>query len=76
MKITLKRLQKSIGRTSSSIEITLCSIDTAWTFIGRTHSSKQGSFGLGLLSIPWSDLQISSEFYRYLEDFYHNKSKQ
>ncbi|MBA0607704.1 hypothetical protein Godav_019971, partial [Gossypium davidsonii] len=46
------------------------------TSIGRTHSSKQGSFGLGLLSILWTDLLISSEFYCYLEDFYRNKSKQ
>ncbi|MBA0759789.1 hypothetical protein Gotri_022623, partial [Gossypium trilobum] len=38
------------------------------------HSNKQGSFGLGLLSIPRSNLLISLEFYRYLKDFYRNKS--
>ncbi|MBA0862727.1 hypothetical protein Goshw_012165, partial [Gossypium schwendimanii] len=46
------------------------------TSIYRTHSSKQGSFGLRLLSIPWSLLPIQSKCYRYLEDFYQNKSSQ
>ncbi|MBA0812653.1 hypothetical protein Gohar_026598 [Gossypium harknessii] len=76
MKMTLKRLQNSTGRTGSSIDTTLGSTDTTQTSIGRMHFSKQGSFGLGLLSIPWSDLPISSEFYQYLEDFYRNKSSQ
>ncbi|MBA0671408.1 hypothetical protein Goklo_024666, partial [Gossypium klotzschianum] len=40
------------------------------------HSSKQDSFGLGLLLIPLLGLLISSEFYRYLEVLYRNKSKQ
>ncbi|MBA0878126.1 hypothetical protein Goshw_001192, partial [Gossypium schwendimanii] len=43
--ITLKRLQNSTGRTRSSTDITQ-------TSIGRTHSSKEDSFGLGLLLIP------------------------
>ncbi|MBA0655684.1 hypothetical protein Goklo_008142, partial [Gossypium klotzschianum] len=38
------------------------------------HSNKQGSFGLGLLSIPRSNLLISLEFYCHLKDFYRNKS--
>ncbi|MBA0777974.1 hypothetical protein Gotri_005915 [Gossypium trilobum] len=74
MKITLKRLHNSTGRTRSCTDATLGSIDITRTSIGRTHSSKQGSFGQGLRSIPWSDLPIFSEFYCYLEDFYHNKS--
>ncbi|MFQ6662773.1 hypothetical protein Gotur_030513 [Gossypium turneri] len=49
---TLKRLQNSTGRTGSSTAITLGSTDTTQTSICRTYSSKQGSFGLGLLSIP------------------------
>ncbi|MBA0867496.1 hypothetical protein Goshw_000483 [Gossypium schwendimanii] len=69
MKITLKRLHNSIGRTRSNTDATLGSIDITRTSIGRTHSSKQGSFGHGLLSIPWSDQPIFSEFYCYLEDF-------
>ncbi|MBA0608787.1 hypothetical protein Godav_020970 [Gossypium davidsonii] len=76
MKITMKRLKNSTGKTSSSTSTTLGSTDTTQTSIGRTYSSKQNSFGLGLLSIPWSDLSIYSEFYRYLEDLYCNKSKQ
>ncbi|MBA0646448.1 hypothetical protein Goklo_014413, partial [Gossypium klotzschianum] len=40
---TLKKLQNSTGRTGSST-------DTTRTC--RTHSSKQDSFDLGLLSIP------------------------
>ncbi|MBA0794271.1 hypothetical protein Gohar_018621 [Gossypium harknessii] len=76
MKITMKRLRNSTGKTSSSTDITLGSTDTTQTSIGRTYSSKQDSFGLGLLSIPWSDLPIYSEFYRYLEDLCCNKSKQ
>ncbi|KAG4129118.1 hypothetical protein ERO13_D09G058025v2 [Gossypium hirsutum] len=50
---TLKRLQNSTDRNGSSTETTQISID-------KTHSSKQGSFGLGLLSIPWSDPPIQS----------------
>ncbi|MBA0568496.1 hypothetical protein Golob_005989 [Gossypium lobatum] len=69
MKITLKRLHNSTGRTWSYTDATLGSIDITRTFIGRTHSSKQGSFGHGLLSIPWLDQPIFSEFYCYLEDF-------
>ncbi|MBA0643832.1 hypothetical protein Goklo_028088 [Gossypium klotzschianum] len=74
MKITMKRLKNSTGKTSSSTSTTLGSTDTTQTSIGRTYSSKQNSFGLGLLSIPWSDLSIYSEFYRYLEDLYCNNS--
>ncbi|MBA0735324.1 hypothetical protein Gogos_019182, partial [Gossypium gossypioides] len=70
MKITMKRLQNSTDKTSNSTNTTLGSPDTTRTSIGRTYSSKQDSFGLGLLSIPWSDLPMSSEFYRYLEDLY------
>ncbi|MBA0607208.1 hypothetical protein Godav_019548, partial [Gossypium davidsonii] len=44
------------------------------TSISRAHSNKQGSFGLGLLSIPRSNLLISLEFYCHLKDFYRNKS--
>ncbi|MBA0732824.1 hypothetical protein Gogos_016887 [Gossypium gossypioides] len=73
---TLKRLQNSISRTRSSTDTTLGSINTTRTSIDRTHSSVQGSFGLGSLPIPWSDLPIQLEFYRYLENFYQNKSRQ
>ncbi|MBA0752055.1 hypothetical protein Gogos_000926 [Gossypium gossypioides] len=65
---TLKRLQNSTGRTGSSTDTTLGSTDTTKTSIGRMHSSVQGSFGLG--SLP-----IQTEFYRYLENFYRNKSR-
>ncbi|MBA0678170.1 hypothetical protein Goari_019530, partial [Gossypium aridum] len=75
MRITMKRLQNSTCKTSSSTDTTLGSTDTTQTSICRTYSSKQDSFGLGLLSIPWSDLPIYSKFYRYLEDLYRNKSK-
>ncbi|MBA0643831.1 hypothetical protein Goklo_028088 [Gossypium klotzschianum] len=72
MKITMKRLKNSTGKTSSSTSTTLGSTDTTQTSIGRTYSSKQNSFGLGLLSIPWSDileslLSIQDSFYRYNE---------
>ncbi|MBA0571216.1 hypothetical protein Golob_004800, partial [Gossypium lobatum] len=43
----------------SSINTTSGSTDTTWTSIGRTHSSKLGSFGLGLLSIPWSNYRYN-----------------
>ncbi|MBA0869884.1 hypothetical protein Goshw_004673, partial [Gossypium schwendimanii] len=48
---TLKKLQNSTSRTRSSTDTTLGSTDTTRTFISRTHSNKQGSFGLGLLPI-------------------------
>ncbi|MBA0683729.1 hypothetical protein Goari_025361, partial [Gossypium aridum] len=48
---TLKRLQNSTDRNGSSTETTRTSID-------KTHSSKQGSFGLGLLSIHRSNPPI------------------
>ncbi|MFQ6657598.1 hypothetical protein Gotur_027206 [Gossypium turneri] len=48
---TLKKLQNSAGRVGSSTDTTLGSTDTIRTSIGRTHCSKQCSFGLGLLSI-------------------------
>ncbi|MBA0723362.1 hypothetical protein Golax_003945, partial [Gossypium laxum] len=60
--------------TKSSDDTTLGSIDTTRTSISKTQSSKQGSFGLGLLSIPWSDLPIQPKCYQYLEDFYQNNS--
>ncbi|MBA0817471.1 hypothetical protein Gohar_021497, partial [Gossypium harknessii] len=79
---TLKRLQNSTGRTESSTDTTRGSTDTTPTSIGRTHSSVQGSFGLGSLLKP-------SEFYRYKgtsndtmsptvifwKDFYQYKSR-
>ncbi|MBA0780140.1 hypothetical protein Gotri_004280 [Gossypium trilobum] len=73
---TLKRLQNSTGRIGSSIDTTLGSTNTTQTSISRTHSSVQGSFGLGSLSISLSDLLIQPEFYQYLENFCRNKSRQ
>ncbi|MBA0749753.1 hypothetical protein Gogos_003647, partial [Gossypium gossypioides] len=49
---TLKKLQNSTGRTRSSTDTTLGSTDTTRTSISRMYSSKEGSFGLGLLSVP------------------------
>ncbi|KAK5836123.1 hypothetical protein PVK06_011876 [Gossypium arboreum] len=66
---TLKRLQNSTGRTGSSI-------NTTRTSIGRMHSSVQGSFDMKSLPIPWSDQSIQLDFYRYLKDFYQDKSRQ
>ncbi|MBA0733877.1 hypothetical protein Gogos_017844 [Gossypium gossypioides] len=72
----LKKLQNSTGRVGSSANTTLGSTDTIQTSIGRTHCSKKCSFGLGLLSIIWSGLPIQLKSYRYLKDFYQNKSMQ
>ncbi|MBA0716081.1 hypothetical protein Golax_014947, partial [Gossypium laxum] len=58
----------------SSTDTTLGSTDTTQTSIGRTHSSKESSFFLGLLSIPWSNLPIQPKCYPYLEDLYQNNS--
>ncbi|MBA0792342.1 hypothetical protein Gohar_016850 [Gossypium harknessii] len=55
---TLKKLQNSAGRVGSSTDTTLGSTDTIRTSIGRTHCSKQCSFGLGLLSIILPGLLI------------------
>ncbi|MBA0701586.1 hypothetical protein Goari_027291, partial [Gossypium aridum] len=71
---TLKRLHNFIGTIGSSTDTTLGSTDTTRTSIGITHSSESGTFRLGLLPIPWSDLPIQLEYYRYFEDFYRNKS--
>ncbi|MBA0738352.1 hypothetical protein Gogos_011720, partial [Gossypium gossypioides] len=49
---TLKKLQNSTSKTGSSTDTTLGSTDITRTSIGRMHSNKQGSFSLGLLSIP------------------------
>ncbi|MBA0751785.1 hypothetical protein Gogos_000686, partial [Gossypium gossypioides] len=49
---TFKRLQNSTSRTGSSTDTTLGSTDTTRTSIRITHSSEQGSFGMGLLLIP------------------------
>ncbi|MBA0811036.1 hypothetical protein Gohar_002971, partial [Gossypium harknessii] len=78
---TLKKIQNSTGRTESSDDTTLGSTDTTQTSISRTHSSKQGSFGLGLLSTPWSDLPIQPKTYTdrtsptviFWKDFYRYK---
>ncbi|MBA0751656.1 hypothetical protein Gogos_000567, partial [Gossypium gossypioides] len=75
-KKTLTKIQNSTGRTGNSTDTTLASTNTTWTSIGIMHSSKQGSFGLRLLLIPWFVLLIQPKCYIYLEDFYRNKSSQ